>query len=82
MVSEHERAIAIGMVEAGHWRLERSLFRCTQVVPVRFKALHELLLRRQRVDDFHHAPCCPANHWHRRILVFHTCSCGAAEARR
>lgn len=35
------------------------------------------LLKRQRVDELHHAPCCPANHYHRTRLVVHPCSCGA-----
>jgi len=39
--------------------------------------LLELLLERQAVDDAHHAPCCPANHYHKRRLVFQRCSCGA-----
>jgi hypothetical protein len=35
--------------------------------------------RAQIVDDFHHAPCCPANHYHRTRLVFQPCTCGASQ---
>jgi hypothetical protein len=42
--------------------------------------LLERMLRRQTVDNLHHAPCCPANHYHRRRLVFGPCTCGAVEA--
>lgn len=44
------------------------------------RPLHEWLLRHQRVDDLHHAPCCPANHYHRCRLVYQHCTCGAAAA--
>ena len=38
----------------------------------------ERMMRRQKVDDYGHAPACPANHWHRLRLVFQHCNCGAA----
>lgn len=28
-------------------------------------------------DDFHHAPCCPANHYHHMVMPTAPCSCGA-----
>lgn len=31
----------------------------------------------QPVDKWHHAPCCPANHYHRTRIVLHPCTCGA-----
>lgn len=37
------------------------------------------LLNRQSVDDLGHAPCCPANHYHRTRLVFQSCNCGATK---
>lgn len=37
---------------------------------------------RQTVDKLRHAPCCPANHWHRQRLVFQRCNCGAAALAR
>lgn len=38
---------------------------------------HKWLLNRQVVDNYHHAPMCPANHWHKKRFVFEHCSCGA-----
>lgn len=35
------------------------------------------MLREHVVDSAHHAPLCPANHWHRTRLVLRGCSCGA-----
>lgn len=37
---------------------------------------------RQNVDKLRHAPCCPANHFHRERLVFQPCNCGAALVRK
>lgn len=45
-----------------------------------FGWLLDRIKREQIVDDLHHAPCCPANHYHRARLVFHPCTCGAARA--
>lgn len=28
-------------------------------------------------DDLHHAPCCPANHFHQRRMPTGRCTCGA-----
>lgn len=30
------------------------------------------------LDDLHHAPACPANHWHKKRLPTGRCTCGAA----
>jgi hypothetical protein len=55
-------------------------FRCVRVgAKPRFAWLLEWLLARQVVDDWHHAPACPANHWHHRALVIQRCNCGAAK---
>lgn len=54
--------------------------RCVRVgVHPRFKFVMDWLLRRQVVDDFHHAPACPANHWHNMTLVLQQCTCGATK---
>lgn len=45
-----------------------------------FGWLLKLIKRIQIVDDLHHAPCCPTNHYHRQRLVFQPCTCGAARA--
>lgn len=31
-------------------------------------------------DDYHHAPLCPANHWHKARMPTGPCSCGAEAA--
>jgi hypothetical protein len=31
-------------------------------------------------DEFHHAPLCDANHWHKKRMPTGPCSCGAAAA--
>lgn len=33
-------------------------------------------------DDLHHAPACPANHWHKQQLPYAPCSCGALSQAR
>lgn len=59
------------------WRLGQQMH-LVEVLPCRGTCwLFERMLKRQNVDDLHHAPCCPANHYHRRRLVFQQCSCGA-----
>ncbi len=40
--------------------------------------LKRYLLKKQAVDNLHHAPCCPANHYHKARFVFQPCTCGAA----
>lgn len=42
-----------------------------------FDWLVDRLLKSQVVDDLHHAPACPANHYHHTRLVFLPCICGA-----
>lgn len=76
MVTEHERRQVITMVKAGHWVVLESM-RLPWIDAKAFKPLLKLLKRRQKVDNLHHAPCCPANHYHRQRLVFHGCTCGA-----
>lgn len=52
--------------------------RCLQIGAVwGFLWILNLIEKRQIVDDFHHAPCCPSNHWHKKRLVFQDCTCGA-----
>jgi hypothetical protein len=71
------------MCKARIWRARVGLFRTVEIVP-RWgtRWLFNRLRDRQTVDDFHHAPCCPANHWSRQRLVFNNCNCGAAAAAR
>lgn len=39
--------------------------------------LYDMIRKKQVVDDLHHAPACPANHYHKQRLVFQPCTCGA-----
>lgn len=81
MVSENERRLVKLLVLLRVWRVERGLFRTPNVIaPKGTRWLLNWLKRRQRVDNFHHAPACPANHWCMQRLVFSGCTCGA-EAR-
>ena len=41
---------------------------------------YKQMLKRQDRDDRHHAPACPANHYHYRRPVLRRCNCGAASA--
>lgn len=81
MVTVGERRLIGWLVRLGVWKADYNLFGTVSIFPRwgthRF---YEWLLRRQRVDDLHHAPCCPANHWCRRQFVFRRCNCGAAHA--
>ena len=77
MVTPLERRLTVIMVHLNLWHFGRSM----RIVVINSKRGSGWLLswmkRRQTVDDFHHAPCCPANHYHRTRLVFQHCTCGA-----
>lgn len=78
MVTPNERAFVRLMIRLRLFELRQSM-RLPWVRPRPGAGwVLEWLLRRQAVDDLHHAPCCPANHYHRRRLVFQPCTCGAA----
>lgn len=80
MVSDRERAVIQHCVQHGLMTAEIGLFRTVEIkAPPETARLLELIKKRQKVDDLHHAPCCPANHWHKMRLVFNRCNCGAAE---
>lgn len=77
MVTKNERVLVIKLVEWNIFSTHESM-RITWIRPKRgFKWLLEWLLKRQVVDNLRHAPACPANHYHKRRLVFKKCSCGA-----
>lgn len=83
MVTRGERRLIMWLVGLHIWRAEFSLFDCVVVRPCwGTRWFYEWLLRRQIVDDLHHAPACPANHWHRRSFVFRPCTCGAARMQK
>lgn len=76
MIREDFRAATVRMVKLGHWEVRESM-RLAWINPKRFKALYQAAIRTQQPDERHHAPCCPANHYHNCRLVFHRCTCGA-----
>lgn len=78
MVTENERRFIKFMVWARIWRVELGLFRTPQIMaPIGTRWLFNWIRQRQRVDNFHHAPACAANHWCMQRLVFSGCTCGA-----
>lgn len=81
MVTDRERRLVQTMVRLRLWRIDMWM-RIPSIVPcLGTRWLLQWLKDRQIVDDWHHAPCCPANHYHRARLVFQGCTCGAAAAR-
>ena len=79
MVTGMERLLVQNLVKAGKAKVSVGLFRVVEVEALNPGAQATLnrLKQRQKVDEWHHAPCCPANHWHRQRLVFGRCNCGA-----
>ena len=80
MVSDRERKVISTMVKRGLLYAEVVLFRTIEITaPPEHQRLLDRIKARQVVDDLHHAPRCPANHWHKARLVFRPCNCGAAK---
>jgi hypothetical protein len=71
------RVVTRTMIALGLWKHEINLFNLLSIKPQKAKWLHTLMLKYQQVDNLKHAPCCPANHYHRSRLVFQPCTCGA-----
>ena len=77
MVTDGQRDFIWGMVRARLFVLKTDM-RLTDVHPVfGVGFILKFIKKRQKVDDLHHAPCCPANHFHGTRLVFGSCTCGA-----
>lgn len=78
MVNAREREIIKSLVQRGVLYAEVGFFRTVEIkAPPETQRLLDRIKARQVVDDLHHAPCCPANHWHKQRLVFQHCNCGA-----
>ncbi len=79
MVTDRERRFIVFMVNIKMWRVGISM-RLHFIYPMIGNRtwLLDRLHKRQIVDSLHHAPCCPANHYHKARLVFQPCTCGAA----
>lgn len=79
MVNDRERQVIMSCVDRGLMDAKVGLFRTLEIsAPPETQRLLDRIKSRQKVDELHHAPCCPANHWHRQRLVFQPCNCGAA----
>ncbi len=82
MILDSDRAIVVEMVELKIWKLVNQM-RLPDVVPTEeTKPLLRAMKDRQKRDDLHHAPCCPANHFHYTRLVLKRCTCDAAAEHR
>ena len=77
MVTDKQRKFIVWMVKLGLWKTVVQM-RLTDIRACRgTQWILDWLLKRQKVDDYHHAPCCEANHYHNTRLVFQHCNCGA-----
>jgi hypothetical protein len=81
MISETQRSIANILFKLRLWRFRVLMTTsCMDVIPARgTKWILNWMLKTQKVDNLHHAPACPANHYHRTRIVYQTCTCGAKQ---
>lgn len=80
MVTDKQRKLVIALIQLNVWESVPNVFGLIEIRPTYGTNTHELFDRmreKQKVDDLHHAPACPANHYHKMRLVFHRCNCGA-----
>ena len=76
MVTAQERWLILALVRVRVFSLYTSMrLVCVSARPG-FRWLLKWIMKRQVVDNLKHAPCCPANHYHRQRLVFQRCTCG------
>lgn len=78
MITKRDRQTVIWMLWLRIWTLKPTWFG-QPVIIARWgtRWILEGMLKRMERDDLHHAPACPANHFHYRRLVFQRCNCGA-----
>jgi len=76
MITKQQRFIIKFLVRLNIWHLGYQM-RNIDVKATHFKWLKRWMLKRQIVDSLHHAPACPANHFHNTRFVFQYCTCGA-----
>ncbi len=79
MITDRDRSIVEELVRLGIWKVEKFMRLPNIVATDETEPLLEAMLARQSRDNLHHAPCCPANHYHYRRLVFSQCNCGAQD---
>ena len=78
MVTKWDRRLIKLMIKVRLWGTivrMRNLDICEPIFGTAW--LLKRMRKRQVVDDLHHAPACPANHYHKTRLVFQLCNCGA-----
>ncbi len=77
MITTRQRKFIIIMLRLRIWKVVTQM----RLPEIRASFGTRWLLKRikekQVVDVLHHAPCCPANHYHKGRLVFDYCNCGA-----
>lgn len=79
MVTDKQRRLILRLLRLRLFTYRKHIFGLPEVHARRgFGWLRERLLAAQQVDDLHHAPACPANHYHKRRFVFSPCTCGAS----
>ena len=78
MILPEDRKTVIEMVDLKIWKIEIQMRTPSVIATPDTRPLLKAMLERQEIDDLHHAPACPANHYHRCRLVFDKCTCGAA----
>jgi len=78
MVTRQEHWFVYWMVKLGIWHTGEMITLVTVHARYGTGFILNWIKRRQVVDDLHHAPGCPANHYHKQRLVFSPCTCGAA----
>lgn len=78
MVTEFERRIVLTLLGRGFYLTNEMRLPWVHAKPG-LKWFLRWLKKRQVVDNLKHAPCCPANHYHRQRLVFRLCTCGAVQ---
>jgi hypothetical protein len=86
MIRNEDRKIATWMLRLKLWRIVQPRDDLFGVARIRAsygtKWLWNWMRDRQKPDDVHHAPACPANRWSGVELVVRPCTCGAHAQRR
>lgn len=82
MITKRQRKIIVFMLKIGAFREMVSMRLIWIDARPGFKWILSKIKSCQVVDGYHHAPACPANHYHKQRLVFQPCTCGASKLDR
>lgn len=77
MVTNQQRKFIKLMIKLKLWKITVWLRNIDIQPHFKTKWILNYLKKIQIVDNLHHAPCCPANHFHKTRFVFQKCTCGA-----